>query len=128
MLASIFETEIALSDIAAPLILKPVNTEQVPAISGQGGYVLPIIVPVKDLSNDSAGYVVAFVRMKTIERFLQQGAKALLRMDVQQSYFHLLDRDGSSVYAEYHRPNRHITATMVLSFLMRLSSKTSAIF
>ncbi|MDT8452056.1 MAG: PAS domain S-box protein [Gammaproteobacteria bacterium] len=99
--ASIFETEIALSDIAAPLILKPVNTEQLPGISGQGGYVLPIIVPVSGLSNDSAGHVVAFMRMKTIERFLQQGAKALLRMNVQQSFFHLLDKDGSSVHAEY---------------------------
>lgn len=101
LLASIFDAEIALSDVAEPLILKPVNAGKVPGLSGLSGYVLPIIVPVPGVNNDSAGHVVAFMRMKTIEHFLQQGAKALLRMDVQQSYFHLLDKDGSSVHAEY---------------------------
>jgi len=106
LLASIFEAEIILSDIAAPLILKPVNAERVPGISGQTGYVLPIIVPVPNPGNASSGHVVAFMRMQAIERFLQQGADALLRMDVQQSYFHLLARDGS-VHAEYSQAQQH---------------------
>ncbi len=101
---SIAEADATLNNISAPLILKPLKTTLVPGINRHTEYVLPVVVPIRNHSNELLGTMVAFISVDAFKHFLKQGAEALGKINIRHSHLHLASSDGF-VYADYSNIN-----------------------